>query len=399
MDSVFGDKTIKGLLDTDYYTFTMQQAVLHQHPNVEVEYDLIIRSAESLVSYIPEIRQGIDDLCNMRFADSELRFLADPEKRDYIKPDYVRFLDLFQLNLRYVHVSSECGQLKIRVRGPWLHTIMFEQPLLAMISEIRNRNLYPELTLDKVGEKLYRKFDWLEKNATEDELKQFRLTDFGTRRRLSFEAHRHVVDILKKDFPGQFQGTSNAHLAHEMDIPLIGTMAHQWLMAYQQFGRLDQSQNQALEGWVKEYRGRLGIALTDCISSDHFLSEFDPYFVKLFDGVRHDSGDPLVWANKFIAHYQSMGVDPMSKTLAFSDGLDFEKGLEIVRGVQGRARFELCMGTSLACDVEGVKPLSIVMKLVRVNNHPVVKFSDDPSKVVCEDPSFLNYAKTVFSIQ
>jgi nicotinate phosphoribosyltransferase len=364
-----------------------------------VEYKLIVRSSESLLPYIAEIKQGIDALCEMRFAVSDLRFLADPQRREYIKPDFVRFLEVFQLNPRYVNVSSENSQLAISVSGPWLHCIMFEQPLLAMLSEIRNHHVYPDVTLDQVSEKLYRKFDWLVANCSQNELDQFRVTDFGTRRRLSFEAHRHMVDIMVNNFPGQFQGTSNPHIAHEMNIPLIGTMAHQWMMAYQQMGRLDQSQSQALEGWVKEYRGRLGIALTDCISSDFFLSEFDPYFSKLFDGVRHDSGEPKAWADQFIAHYQKLGINPESKTLVFSDGLNMEKCLEILRHVDGRARVELCMGTNLACDVDGVKPLSIVMKLVKVNGQPVVKFSDDPVKVVCEDESFLNYAKSVFSVQ
>ncbi|MBN2993229.1 nicotinate phosphoribosyltransferase, partial [Pseudomonas cedrina subsp. fulgida] len=219
-----------------------------------------------------------------------------------------------------------------------------------------------------------------------------------TRRRLSFKAQREVVDIMRRDFPGQFLGTSNAHLAYEFDLPLIGTMAHQWLMVHQQLGRLRESQNAALENWVHEYRGRLGMALTDCISTDFFLKDFDLYFAKLYDGLRQDSGDPIVWADKVLARYKELGIDPMTKDLMFSDGLNFEKCLPILRHIRGKARFGFGMGTSLACDVEGVEPLSIVMKLVRVHGEPVVKFSDDPIKNVCEDPSFLQYAAQVFNV-
>lgn len=398
MESAYGNNIIESVLDTDYYTFTMMQGVLHQHPDADVEYDFIVRSKESLVPYIKEIRDEVERLCDMSLREDELRFLADPQKREYLTPDFIRFLGLFKFNLRYIQIRAEDGQLNIKVRGPWLHTIMFEQPLLAMISEIRNRNRYPDASLEAVREKLYRKFDWLESNATEAELSNLHVTDFGTRRRLSSKSHRVILDIMRKDFPGQFLGTSNVHLGRELDLPVIGTMAHQWLMAYQQFGRLRQSQSQALEGWIKEYRGRLGVALTDCINSDFFLSEFDLYFAKLFDGLRHDSGDPIQWAEKCITHYQKLGIDPMSKKLVFSDGLSFSKALEISRVLEGRVKYSFGIGTNLACDVDGIEPLSIVMKLVAVNDQPVVKFSDDPIKLVCSDKSFLEYAKSTFGV-
>jgi nicotinate phosphoribosyltransferase len=161
---------------------------------------------------------------------------------------------------------------------------------------------------------------------------------------------------------------------------------------------LRESQNAALENWVREYRGRLGIALTDCISTDFFLKDFDLYFAKLYDGLRQDSGDPIAWADKVLGRYKELGVDARTKDLMFSDGLNFEKCLPILRHVGGKAKFGFGMGTSLACDVDGVEPLSIVMKLVRVHGEPVVKFSDDPIKNVCEDASFLRYAAQVFNV-
>lgn len=390
---------IQSLLDTDYYTFTMMQAVLHQHPNVDVEYQFIVRSKENLGYLIPEIRVELEKLANQRIREDELRFLFSRRFREYLTEDFEQFLGLFRFNLRYILVNEVDGQLNIRVRGPMLHCIMFEQPVLALVSELRNREKYPEVELEDVTRRLYQKFDWLEKNVSKEELADFRVSDFSTRRRLSFKAQREVVDIMRRDFPGVFVGTSNAHLAYEFDLPLIGTMAHQWLMVHQQLSRLRESQNVALENWVREYRGRLGIALTDCISTDFFLKDFDLYFAKLYDGLRQDSGNPIVWADKVLARYAQLGIDPMTKDLMFSDALNFEKCIPILRHVRGRAKFGFGMGTSLACDVEGVEPLSIVMKLVRVHGEPVVKFSDDPIKNVCEDASFLQYAANVFGVR
>lgn len=400
MESAFVKKpmVINSLLDNDYYKFTMMQAVLHKLPNTEVEYKFIVRSKEDLTYLIPDVREQLECLANLQVRDDELRFLFDSRFREYLTPDFQRFLSLFRFNLRYVHVSNENGQLGIRVRGPMLHCILFEMPILATVSELRNRSKYPDVQLTQVRDRLYQKFEWLEKNATKDELAQFRVSDFSTRRRLSFAAQREVVDVMRRDFPGVFVGTSNAALAYEFDLPLIGTMAHEWLMVHQQLTRLDQSQNMALEAWVNEYRGRLGIALTDCISTDFFLKTFDLYFAKLYDGLRQDSGNPKQWADKVIARYEELRIDPKGKELMFSDSLNFEKALDIFRHVGGRARAGFGIGTNLACDVEGVEPLSIVMKLVKVHGQPVVKFSDDPVKNVCEDPSFLQYAASTFGI-
>lgn len=399
MESAYGRNIIQSLLDTDYYTFTMQQAILHQYPNVDVEYDFIVRSNENLVPYIPAVRQELERLSEMALTDDQLRFLGDPDKRSYLKGDFLRFMSLYRFNPRYVHVFERDEQMAIRVRGPWLHTIPFEQPILAMVSEIRNRAVYPNATLEDVRDRLYAKFDRLRTIATPDELTYLRVADFSTRRRLSYEAQREMVEVMKHDFPGVFVGTSNVHIGREVDLPVIGTMAHQWLMGHQQLVRLRESQSAALEAWVREYRGELGIALTDTISSEFFLSEFDPYFAKLFDGVRHDSSDPYEWGEKFISHYEKLRIDPRTKTLVFSDALQFDTCIGLIRRFRDQIKLSFGIGTSLGCDVEGVKPLSIVMKLVKVNGQPVVKFSDDPIKAVCENESFMNYARETFGVK
>ena len=396
-DSMFGERIVRNLLDTDFYKITMMQAVLHNYPNTEVEWEFRCRNEEDLSPYLAEIRYQIEQLAELSVTHDQLAYL---EKIPFIKPDFIRFLSLFRFNLRYVHVGlDDIGQLAIRVRGPWLHVILYEIPLLAIVSEVRNRYRYREVRMEQVGERLYQKLDWLRQEASVHELAGLRLADFGTRRRFSYPVQEAVVHILKQDFPGHFVGTSNVHLAREYDLKPIGTMAHEWFMAHQQLGpRLVDSQVAALECWVREYRGLLGIALTDCIGMDAFMRDFDLYFAKLFDGLRHDSGDPLAWAEKAIAHYQRLGIDPASKTLIFSDGLDFAKALQLYRALHERINVSFGIGTQLTCDIPGVKPMNMVIKMTACNGAPVAKISDSPGKTQCRDENFVSYLKHVFAV-
>ncbi|MGF6593102.1 nicotinate phosphoribosyltransferase [Pseudomonas sp. 2835] len=397
-ESVFGPSIIQNLLDTDFYKITMMQAVLHNYPNAEVEWEFRCRNSEDLTPYLAEIRYQIEQLAEVSITQDQLAYLG---RIPFIKPDFIRFLSLFRFNLRYVHVGvDDAGQLAIRLRGPWLHVILYEIPLLAIVSEVRNRYRYREVVMEQVGERLYEKLDWLKAQASPAELAGLQLADFGTRRRFSYRVQEHVVHTLKQDFPGRFVGTSNVHLARELDIKPIGTMAHEWFMAHQQLGpRLIDSQVAALECWVKEYRGLLGIALTDCIGMDAFLKDCDLYFAKLFDGLRHDSGDPLLWANKAIAHYEKLGIDPKSKTLVFSDGLNFAKTLHLYRELSPRINVSFGIGTNLTCDIPGVEPMNIVIKMTACNGAPVAKISDSPGKTQCRDENFVSYLKHVFKVE
>lgn len=395
-ESVFAERIVQNLLDTDFYKLTMMQAVLHNYPNAEVEWEFRCRNAEDLTPYLAEIRYQIERLAELEVTADQLAFL---ERIPFMKPDFIRFLGLFRFNPRHVHTAIEDGQLCIRLRGPWLHVILYEIPLLAIISEVRNRYRYREVVLEQASERLYQKLDWLKAEASASELDGFQVADFGTRRRFSYRVQEQMVKIMKRDFPGRFVGTSNVHLARELDLKPLGTMAHEWLMAHQQLGpRLIDSQIAALDCWVREYRGQLGIALTDCITMDAFLRDFDLYFAKLFDGLRHDSGDPLQWAEKAIAHYEKLGIDPMSKTLVFSDGLDFEKSLQLYRALCGRINVSFGIGTKLTCDIPGVEPMNIVIKMTSCNGQPVAKISDAPGKTQCRDENFVSYLKHVFRV-
>lgn len=394
--SAFSERIIQSLLDTDYYKLTMMQAVLHHYPNAEVEWAFRSRSEEDLTPYLNAIREQIEALADLRFEPAELAFL---ERIPYMQPDFIRFLSLFRFDPHYARVELEDGELVVYLRGPWLHVILFEVPLLAIISEVRNRARYPQVTLDQAIDRLEAKLQWLRDEATAEELAGFNLADFGTRRRFSFAVHNEVVKRLKTSFPGNFVGTSNVYLAHLLNLRPMGTMAHEWIMAHQQLGpRLIDSQSAALDCWAREYRGALGIAITDCITMDAFTADFDLYLAKLFDGLRHDSGDPVEWAEKAIAHYRKLGIDPMTRQLVFSDGLDFPKALGIYRALHGRSNTSYGIGTQLTCDIPGVEPTNMVIKMTSCNGQPVAKISDSPGKTMCRDEAFVSYLKHVFSV-
>jgi len=394
--SAFSERIIQSLLDTDYYKLTMMQAVLHHYPNAEVEWAFRSRSEEDLTPYLGAIREQLEALAELRFEPQELAFL---ECIQYMQPDFIRFLGLFRFDPRYVRVELEDGELVVYLRGPWLHVILFEVPLLAIISEVRNRARYPQVTLEQATDRLEEKLQWLRDEATPAELAGFKLADFGTRRRFSFGVQAAVVKRLSEAFPGHFVGTSNVHLARTLNLKPMGTMAHEWIMAHQQLGpRLIDSQSAALDCWAREYRGALGIAITDCITMDAFTADFDLYLAKLFDGLRHDSGDPVEWAEKAIAHYRQLGIDPMARQLVFSDGLDFPKALRIYRALVGRSNTSYGIGTQLTCDIPGVEPTNMVIKMTSCNGQPVAKISDSPGKTMCRDEAFVSYLKHVFGV-
>ncbi|WP_144395354.1 nicotinate phosphoribosyltransferase [Pleionea sediminis] len=385
---------IRSLLDTDLYKLTMMQTVLHHYPAAEVEYTFKCRTNDvNLQQYSSEIWQEIVALCKLKFTDSELDYLS---RIYYLKPDFVQFLKLFQLNEHYVRLGEDDeGQLSVKIRGPWLHTILFEVPVLSIIEEVYSRNTYPDYDLHLGQKRLKEKTDLIRSHPLGDKLK---IMEFGTRRRFSNVWQKKVLEHLKRSIKGNLVGTSNVYYAREFGLTPLGTMAHEYLQAFQALGpRLIDSQKVALETWIQEYRGDLGIALTDVVGIDAFLTDFDRYFAKLFDGVRHDSGCPYEWAEKVIAHYQLLGIDPKTKSLVFSDGLDIPKALELLSALHEKINVVFGIGTNLTNDV-GVTPLSIVIKMTQCNGQPVAKISDSPGKTMCRDEEYLTYLRKIFKL-
>ncbi|GGA06280.1 nicotinate phosphoribosyltransferase [Dyella caseinilytica] len=387
---------VSSLLDTDLYKFSMMQVVLHQYPGAHAEYRFKCRNpGVNLEPYIDEIREELQALCSLRFTESELEYLRTWR---FIKSDFVDFLGLFQLNTKYVEIAPSPqgnGEIEIYIRGPWLHTILFEVPLLAIVNEVYFRNTHPGLDLSEGRRRLREKIALLRDTPGYSEC---RIADYGTRRRFSREWHREVVTTLHEGLGAQLTGTSNVWLAWQLGLRPLGTLAHEYLQAHQALGpRLRDSQVAALEAWAKEYRGDLGIALSDVYGLTAFLRDFDMYFCKLFDGTRHDSGDPFVWGERVLAHYQDNRVDPRSKVLVFSDGLDVPKVMKLYEHFHGRCQLAFGVGTNLTNDV-GPTPLNIVIKMVRCNGQPVAKLSDSPGKNMCEDDAYIAYLRQVFDI-
>lgn len=384
---------INSLLDNDFYKFTMQQAVLHQFPDVQVEAKFKCRGPEVLFFIKNDLEREIEHLCSLRFTEDELEYL---EKIPFLKKDYIDFLRIFQLPRKAIFIDKdENGQLNIIIKGSWLHIILFEVPILAIVNE-----LYCLGDSDSYAQhcgflKLTNKINLVKFNNPSN----FKFADFGTRRRFSSSWQNIVVETLKRNLPNNFIGTSNVLLAKKYDIKYIGTMAHEWVMAGQGLSnvRLVNSQKYMLETWVKEYRGDLGIALSDTLGFEAFLNDFDKFLAKLYDGCRHDSGNPYTWCLSLIKHYKKLGIDPRTKTAVFSDGLTFEKALQLYETFKDQIQTSFGIGTNLTNDV-GLTPLQIVIKLVYVNGSPVAKLSDSPGKGMCENESFLNYLKYVYQI-
>ena len=387
---------IESLLDTDLYKFSMMQVVLHQYPAAQVEYRFKCRNAGiDLVPYIDEIRTELAALCQLRFTPDELLYLRSWR---FLKSDFVDFLDLFHLNEKYVEITPSAsgnGEIEIRIRGPWLHTILFEVPLLAIVNEVYFRHVSARLDLSEGRRRLQTKIGLLRDTL---DYGGCRIADYGTRRRYSRHWQREVVTTLREGLGTQLTGTSNVLLARDLGLTPLGTLAHEYLQAHQALGpRLRDSQVAALEAWAKEYRGDLGIALSDVYGFSAFLRDFDMYFCKLFDGTRHDSGEPFDWGERMLAHYQANRVDPRSKVLVFSDGLDIPKVMQLYAHFRGRCLLAFGVGTNLTNDV-GPTPLNIVIKMTRCNGQPVAKLSDSPGKDMCDDEAYLTYLRQVFEI-
>ena len=397
---------ITSLLDTDLYKFTMMQVVLHQFPGAQVEYKFKCRTpGVDLAAHADDIRAEIRALCTLQFQDSELAYLRGLR---FIKSDFVDFLGLFKLNEKYISVTAlPNGEIDIAIVGPWLHTILFEIPVLAIVNEVYFRNTQSAPDLPEGRRRLEQKIDALRGDGLSD----LKIADYGTRRRFSRAWHDEVLRVLvarlgtaqspghTTGVPGQLAGTSNTLAAMRLGLTPLGTMAHEYLQAAQALGpRLRDSQVFGFESWAREYRGDLGIALSDVYGMDAFLRDFDLLFCKLFDGARHDSGDPFEWGERMLAHCARNRVDARTKTLIYSDGLTVPSTIALYHQFKGRCQLAFGIGTNLTNDL-GYEPLQIVIKMVRCNGQPVAKLSDTPAKNMCDDEKYLAYLRQVFEIE
>ena len=377
------------LLDTDLYKFNMDQVIFHKHTDLCGEYYFKCRNqgvtfSEEIVS---EICEQIDHLCTLRFTKEELDYLRSIR---FIKADYVEFLRLWHPIREYVSVSrSESGELSIVVKGPLFSAMQFEIYLLEIVNEVYFRMTYDYEALKKSAqERLDQKIrDFRSGKYT------FKFAEFGCRRRLSREWEDTVVRRLAQE-TDNCVGTSNVYLAMKYHLIPIGTYAHEFVQMYQGIDSipLAYTNQYAMKDWYDEYLGDNGTALTDTVTTDLFLLDFNRSMVNNYSGVRHDSGDPYEWGEKMIAHYKKYGADPKSKLLLFSDSLDFDRAQQLYDYFKDKAKVSFGIGTFCSNDTQE-EALNIVIKLQYVNGRPVAKLSDNPDKSMCRDPQYLDYLK------
>ena len=385
-------RIINSLLETDLYKFSMGQAIYHQFPSYKTTWDFKCRNKDVFFTeeMVEEIRDQIKAYCELKFSEEELEYLDNIK---WIKGSYIDFLRIW--NPRYedfeITNEGECG-LSIETKGTWINTSMYEIPTLAVVNEVYFRMGHNyEVLLDSYKERLEEKVGKL----VNGEYNLGAFSEFGLRRRLSSEAQELAVKTLKdttlKD--SSFVGTSNVYLAKKYNLKPVGTMAHEWIMCVGQGNHKHNpaySNWYALDAWVKEYGVLNGTALTDAITTDCFLRDFQLTYATLFSGVRHDSGDPFEWGDKMIKHYEDLGIDAKTKTLLFSDSLDFERASKLYEYFSGRAKVAFGIGTYISNDTD-VKPLNIVMKTTACNGMDVAKISDVEGKGMCKNPEYVEY--------
>ena len=380
---------IQSLLDTDLYKFNMNQVIFHKHTDLVGEYVFKCRN-ENIVftpEMLQEINEQIDHLCTLRFRKSELDYLRSIR---FLKEDYIQFLRLYHPIRDYVETSlSEKGELKINIQGPLFSAMQFEIYLLEIVNEVYFRFQYD---YEELLASARRRLDQKIKDFNSGKY-TFKFAEFGCRRRLSKQWQDEVVRRLSTETKN-LAGTSNVYLAMKYHLIPIGTYAHEYVQMFQGISKIPLAYTNyyAMKDWYGEYQGDNGTALTDTITTDLFLLDFNRSMVNNYSGVRHDSGDPIAWGEKMIAHYQKYDVYLKGKTLLFSDSLDFDKAQQLYDHFHDRIKVAFGIGTYVSNDTD-VEPLNIVIKLQYVNGRPVAKLSDAKGKEMCPDEDYLNYLK------
>ena len=383
------DPIILSLLDTDLYKFNMNMVIFHKHTNLNGTY--IFKCRNEGVTFteemVKEINAQIDHLCTLKFRDEELNYL---NSISFIKSDYVEFLRLWHPIRKYVTCSmGEGGTLNLRVDGPMFSCMQFEIYLLEIVNEVyfRMRYDYDEL-LESARHRLSVKLLGFQNGDY-----TFKFAEFGCRRRLSRQWQDYVLKEMLKS--GHCVGTSNVYLAMKYGVKPVGTYAHEYVQMYQGIPgvTLAYTNKMAMEEWFEEFQGDNGTALTDTLGTDLFLRDFNRLQANCYTGVRHDSGDPIVWGEKILSHYAALGIDPRTKTLLFSDSLTFDRAQMIYDHFKDRTNVAFGIGTFVTNDTE-VDALNIVIKLQYVNGHPVAKISDVPTKAMCQDQHYTEYLKS-----
>jgi len=379
---------IKSLLETDLYKINMGCVYFHHftHINGKFEFKCRNKDVKFTPAMLDRINQELDNLCSIRFTEPELEYIQNLPWLKHAS-GYIEFLRNFKLNRNHVEAKLNGGELKIIADGPMMSISHFEIPTLSIVSEVYHSFKNAALDMGLAESKLSEKINRLNNNP-------ITFSEFGLRRRFSSSWQEHVVERLKNEVKSGFVGTSNVYLAKKFGIKPAGTMAHEYICLGQALDdvTLKKSQEHMLNIWAKEFRGSLGIALSDTLGIDKFIKDFDLYLAKLFDGIRQDSGDPDAVAGKVKDMYDKLGLDSKMKTILFSDCLDIPKAIDLHNRWKDSFKVAFGIGTNFVCDV-GIEPLQCVMKLTEANGKPVAKISDSAGKLMCNDDEYVAYLK------
>ncbi|PYF72647.1 nicotinate phosphoribosyltransferase [Pedobacter nutrimenti] len=385
---------VASILDNDFYKFTMQQGVIRLFPGAKARYTFINRGKHSFPEgFAKALKEEVNHMAQLKLSREEKQFLK--VTCPYLDPVYLDFLEGYRYNPEEVQIEQNGNELEVHIEGLWYRTILWEVPIMSLICEL----FYPMHQMERISNE-----QLIERSRKK--IENYRnlgitVAEFGTRRRYSYQVHRLVLQALKQYGTDCFIGTSNVHMAMLYQTKPIGTHAHEWFMYHAAAYGFKMANAMGLENWVRVYRGDLGIALSDTYTTEVFFKQFDKMFSKLFDGVRHDSGDPLLFADQVIRHYQHLGIDPRSKFIIFSDALNYEKVARIVKHCQGKIGISFGIGTNLTNDV-GPEPMNMVIKMTQA--HPqdgewteVVKLSDEQGKYTGSE-KMIRLAKTILEI-
>ena len=391
---------VKSLLDTDLYKLAMLQVYVHQWSSDHATWDFKARNVGEGTSHEKytaedreEIKKQILAYCALHFETEELDWLSDSEKRPWIHHNYCDYLEDWTPKFKHFEITDdEKTGLAIHTAATQTKCSPYEIPVLEIAAEVYYRNHYDYEAIAKAfKEKTLEKIDLIKRGIYKPGI----FSEFGARRRVSYELQDWLIKTLKENEVPGFIGTSNVHLAKKYNLTAVGTMAHEFIMSVgqgHQYYNPAYSNWYALDSWIKEYGTMNGIALTDTIGTDVFLRDFKKTFATVFSGVRHDSGDPYAWGDKMIAHYKSLGIDPMTKTLMFSDGLNLKKATELNEYFKGKAKVAFGIGTDWS-GPQDIEPLNIVCKVALVNGLDVAKLSDAPGKNMCRNPAAIEHLK------
>ncbi len=355
----------------------MQFGVTKLYPDVMARYKFINRGEHQFPEgFADELQREINAMASLALTKDEKNFFTT--NCPYLSPAYLDFLQGYRYDPNEVKITQNGADVEVHVEGYWYRTILWEVPILCLISEIFYKLTNAQrISNEEITKRTSDKVDLYNRLGVT-------VAEFGTRRRHSYEVHDVVMKELTNHKGKSFVGTSNVHFAHKYGVKPIGTHAHEWFMFHGARYGFKIANSISLDRWVKVYYGDLGIALTDTYTSDVFFGQFDKKLSKLFDGVRHDSGDPIEFGEKTIAHYEKMGINPLFKTIIFSDGLNSEKVEMITKAFKGRIGLSFGIGTNLTNDTD-LKPMNIVMKLTEISSIDikwtgVVKLSDEKNK-------------------